>query len=173
MRAVREALFSVSVGGAGGRSGVRVRLAAMAALAATGLLAQTNAADWNVVKGLAAGTEVRVSVDGRTARGTVDRVSDASVMVTSVKGQESLDRQQVLSIQVKKPGHRKRNVLIGMAVGTGAGLGTGIAARSKPGQLEIVPNGAVVAAFTAAGGLVGTLVGLVISTGGWREIYKK
>ena len=74
----------------------------------------------------------------------------------------------------RKVNHRKRNALIGKAVGKRAAwLGTGIAVRAKPGELQIVPNAAVAAVFTVAGALVGTVVGLVIPTGGWREIYKR
>ncbi|MGA2712144.1 MAG: hypothetical protein ABSG41_03480 [Bryobacteraceae bacterium] len=83
------------------------------------------------------------------------------------------DRQQVSVVSVKKPGHRTRNALIGLAAGAGIGLGIGIATRAKPGQLKIVSNGAVVAGVTAAGALAGTIVGIAIPTSGWREIYRK
>jgi hypothetical protein len=81
--------------------------------------------------------------------------------------------QQVSSVSAKKPGHRMRNVLIGLGAGTGAGLGIGLGVKSTPTQLQIVPNSAVVGGATAAGAAIGILDGAVIPTGGWHEIYKQ
>jgi hypothetical protein len=148
------------------------RFAAWLALAATAA-AQPGANNWDAVKALSAGTTVRVVAGPETIRGRVDSVTDSALTVSSGKGNKAFDRQQVSAVSVQKPGHRKRNTLIGLAAGTGVGLGIGIAARAKPGQLDIVPNGVVVAAFTIAGAIVGTVVGVVIPSGNWREIYKK
>ena len=142
-------------------------------LLTTAMTAQTNVANWDTVKALESGTQVRVTAGGSTVRGRIDRITEDALTVTSGKGQETIDRQQVSVLSVEKSGHRKRNALIGLGVGTGVGLGVGIAARSKPGQLEIIPNGAIVAGFGVAGALVGTVVGVVIPSGGWREVYRK
>ncbi len=149
------------------------RLGVLLALMATTLAAQTNVADWNTVKALTTGTQVRITVGSRTVRGEIDRTTDDALVVTSGKGQEMFDRQQVSVVSVKKLSHRKRNTLIGLAAGTGVGLGIGIATRPKPGQLEVITPGAITAGFTAAGAIGGTLVGVIIPTGGWREVYKK
>ena len=76
-------------------------------------------------------------------------------------------------VSVKKGGHRKRNALIGLAVGAGAGLAIGLATRPGPNQITVIPAGAVVGGLTAAGAIVGAIVGVVIPSAGWREIYKK
>jgi len=144
----------------------------MLGLMATTLAGQTNFANWNTVKALAAGTEVRVTAGTRTVRGTVDRVTDDTLVVTSGKRQEMFDRQQVSAVSQKKPGHRMRNALIGLGAGTGVGLGVGLGERAGHNQLQIVSNSAVMAGFTVAGALAGTVVGAVIPTGGWREIYR-
>ena len=149
------------------------RSGALLAVVATTLAAQTNIADWNNLTALSAGTQIRITSDSRTIRGKVDRITDGVLVVTSGKGQETLNRQQVSAVWVKKVSHRKRNALVGLVAGTGVGLGLGIAARSKSGQLQFVSNGAVEGVLTAAGALVGTLVGAVIPTGGWREIYRR
>lgn len=149
------------------------RIGALLAVAAAAMDAQTSVTSWDTVKSLTAGTPVRVTAGNSTVRGKVERITDDGLMVTSGKGEHAFDRQQVSIVSVEKPGHRKRNTLIGLAAGTSAGLGIGIAARSKPGQLDIIPNGAIVAGFTVAGALAGTIVGVVIPTGGWREIYRK
>jgi len=66
-----------------------------------------------------------------------------------------------------------RNPLIGLGAGTGVGLGIGPGARLHGGVLQIVPNRTLTGAFALAGALTGTVVGAVIPTGGWREIYKQ
>jgi len=142
-------------------------------LLTTTMAAQTNVADWNTVKALTTGTQVRITAGSRTVRGEIERTTDDVLVVTTGKGQEMFDRQEVSAVSVKKPSHRKRNTLIGLAAGTGVGLGIGIATRPKPGQLEVITPDAITAGFTAAGAIGGTLVGVIIPTGGWREVYKK
>ena len=149
------------------------RFGALLALVATTMAAQTNITDWNNLTVLTPGTEIQITAGSRTIRGKVDRITDDALAVISRKGQETLNRQQVSVVLVKKLSHRRRNALVGLAAGTGVGLGIGMAARSKPGQLQIISNGAVIGVFTVAGALVGSIVGVVIPTGGWREIYKK
>jgi hypothetical protein len=150
------------------------RLAALLALLATAMVAQTNVMNWNTVKALAAGTQVRVSAGSLPVNGRIEQVTDDALVVTSGKGRETFGRQQVSAVSVKKLSHRGRNALIGLAAGTGAGLGIGVAAaRTNSGQLAIVPNGAIVAGFAMAGALGGGIVGVAIPTGGWREVYSK
>ncbi|MGA2712143.1 MAG: hypothetical protein ABSG41_03475 [Bryobacteraceae bacterium] len=52
---------------------------------ATIAAAQTNATDWDTVKALAAGTQVRIGAGSRTVTGKIDRTSDDVVVVTSGK----------------------------------------------------------------------------------------
>ena len=149
------------------------RLGVLLALIATTLAAQTNVADWNTVKALTTGTQVRITVGSRTVRGGIDRTTDDALVVTTEKGQEMFDRQQVSVVSVKKPSHRKRNTLIGLAAGTGVGLGIGLAARTNPGYWEFISNDVITLGFTGVGAITGTIVGVVVPSGGWREVYKK
>ncbi len=149
------------------------RLSIVLAVVATTLGAQTNVADWNTIKALTTGTQVRITAGSRSVRGEIERTTDDILVVTSGKGQEMFDRQQVSVVSVKKPSRRKRNTLIGLAAGAGGGLAIGIATRPGPGQWEIVSSEAVTAGLVGAGAIVGSLVGVIIPTGGWREIYKK
>jgi len=149
------------------------RLGALFALLATTMAGETNITDWNNLTVLTTGTQIQITAGSRRIRGKVDRITDDALVVTSRKGQETLNRKEVAVVLVKKPSHRKRNALVGLAAGTGVGLGIGVAARSKPGQVQIISNGAVVGVLAVVGAFVGTIVGVVIPTGGWREIYKK
>lgn len=149
------------------------RLGALFALLATTMAGETNITDWNNLTVLTTGTQIQITAGSRRIRGKVDRITDDALVVTSRKGQETLNRKEVAVVLVKKASHRKRNALVGLAAGTGVGLGIGVAARSKPGQVQIISNGAVVGVLAVVGAFVGTIVGVVIPTGGWREIYKK
>ena len=149
------------------------RLGVLLVFVATSLAAQTNATDWNTVKALTTGTQVRISAGARTVRGEIERTTDDVLVMTSRKGQEMFDREQISSVSVRKPSHRKRNTLIGLGVGAGAGLAIGIATRPSSGQWEIISPDVVVAGLVAAGEIGGTLVGVILPSGGWREVYKK
>lgn len=133
--------------------------------------AQSPAQNWNNVKALAAGTNVRVAAGARTVSGQVQGVADDSIAVDSGKGQEMFTRQEVMRVSVKERGHHARNILIGTGVGAGIGLGVGAAvARCK--SFCVVSTGEVVAVSTGGLAAVGAIIGAVIPTGGWREIYK-
>jgi hypothetical protein len=131
------------------------------------------AANFSLRGGLAlpAGSDVRIAVGPRTVRGKIDRFSDNTLALTSGKGQDMFTRQEVSRVSVKKPGHRKRNALIGLGIGAGAGLGIGLAASSCAG-FEYIGSSAIEIGAPVALAVVGTAIGAVIPTG-WREIYRK
>ncbi len=139
--------------------------------------AQTPVQDWNNVKTVPVGTGVRVVVGSRRVDGQVQSVSDDSLAIKSRKGQHMFTRPEVMRVSVSKRGHRTRNTLLGLAIGTGAGLGIGLAI----GRAHDCSQG-FLCGITAAYGLLlggaiglvgGTIAGLVIHTGGWREVYKQ
>jgi hypothetical protein len=151
-----------------------MRTLAILLLAAVTAAAQTPAPDWNSVKNLAPGTEIRVErAGGPSVRGRLRSASDETLVVDSGKGEEMLPRQQVARLAVRGRGHRGRNTLIGLGVGAGVGLVIGFATRASPNQLQFVPNSAVIGGLTGAGALVGTIVGVAIPTGGWRTVYRR
>jgi hypothetical protein len=146
------------------------RIGAVFLLLAATVAAQTNASNWNTVKALAAGTDVRILNGSRTVSGKIDRITDDNLVMASGKGQEMFTQQEITRVSIRKKGHRLRNTLIGFGAGTGVGLGIG--AASDAGC-----QGWFCGLDTAAGGLIGalggTIAGALWPTGGWREIYKK
>jgi hypothetical protein len=133
-------------------------------------LAQVN--NWSAVTAIAPGTEVRVVAAAQKIQGRLARSTENSLVVLSQSGEQVFDRPAVTRVSVKKPSHRRRNVLIGLGVGSGAGLGLGLAALPGPNQWHLVPDGAVVVTGIIFGAGVGTAVGALIPTGGWRVVYK-
>jgi hypothetical protein len=143
--------------------------AAIFVLAASTLAAQS-AADWSAVKALAPDARIRVETPSRKVTGQIQSVSDDAIVLRSDAGGETVMRLQVIRIAAKKAGHRGRNVLIGLGVGGGVGLGVGLSARSCKG-LGCLGSTAVEAGAPPIFALLGAIVGAVIPTGGWRDIY--
>jgi hypothetical protein len=148
------------------------RLAAALLLLAATVAAQTNSTNWNAVKTLMPGTDVQILSGSRTLRGKIDGVTDDAIVVRSRKGPETFKQSEVTRVSLRRNGHRTRNALIGLGIGAGAGLGVGAAADASCKSFCFGGNlGKEV--FTPVGALVGILVGALIPTGGWREIYQK
>jgi hypothetical protein len=144
-----------------------------ATLAATAAAQQAKpAANWANLDNLVTGAEIRVTLaTGKTLRGFVQRVTPESLAINATTSQETLSRQDIRRVALKRPGHRGRNTLIGLAIGTGAGLAAGAAVDSKAGRGAWFPN-AGKAVFSPAGAAIGTVVGVALPTGGWREVYR-
>jgi hypothetical protein len=145
-----------------------------AVLAATAAAQQAKPiANWVNLNQLVAGSEIRVTLaTGKTMRGFVQRVTAESLAINATTSQETLSRQDIRRVALKRPGHRGRNTLIGLAIGTGAGLavGAGVDSQSR-GQYDLFPNSGK-AVLSPLGALVGTVIGVALPTGGWREVYR-
>src|ERR1039457_3608951 len=129
-------------------------------------------ANWANLNQLVTGAEIRVTLaNGKTLRGFVQRVTPESLAINATTGQETLSRQDIRRADLKRPGHRGRNTLIGLAVGTGVGLAAGAVADSKAGPGIWLPNAGKVV-LTPLGAIIGTVVGVALPNGGWREVYR-
>src|ERR1019366_7193772 len=116
-------------------------LALLAAVLAAAQQAKPSA-NWVNLNQLVAGSEIRVTLaTGKTMRGFVQRVTAESLAINATTSQETLSRQDIRRVALKRPGHRGRNTLIGLAIGTGAGLavGAGVDSQSR-GQYDLFPN---------------------------------
>ena len=144
-----------------------------AALAAAAAAQQTKPiANWANLNQLAPGSEIRVTLAaGRTLRGFLQSVTPESLAINATTSQESLPRQDIRRVERKKPGHRGRNTLIGLAVGTGTGLAAGAAVDTKANPGDWFPN-AGKAVLSPLGALLGTVGGVALPTGGWRDVYR-
>lgn len=153
---------------------------ALAFMVAPALVAQAPA-DWDRVKQLVAGREIRVSLaDGRKLRGEFRSATDDALMVETTKSQEMLSRTMVTKVAVQGKSHRSRNALIGMGAGAAVGLIVGTIADRSPCQgiigpfnapLCLGPPNAGKEVLTPVGALVGVIAGALIPTRGWREVY--
>jgi hypothetical protein len=129
-------------------------------------------ANWANLNQLVTGAEIRVTLaDGKTLRGFMQRVTPESLAINATTSQETLSRQDIRRVALKRPGHRGRNTLIGLAIGTGAGLAVGAVADSKAGPGIWLPNSGKMV-FSPVGAIIGTVIGVALPTGGWREVYR-
>ena len=127
-------------------------------------------ADWANLNRLVTGAEIRVTLaTGKTLRGFMQRVTPESLAINATTSQETLSRTDIRRVALKRPGHRGRNTLIGLAVGTGVGLAAGAGVDSQSGGW--FPN-AGKAVLSPLGALIGTVAGVAWPTGGWREVYR-
>jgi hypothetical protein len=132
--------------------------------------------NWDNLKQLAPGDAIRVVLkDGTAYRGKLEIVSDAEILVRTEMGNQTFTRQSVQQVSSKRVSHRKRNAFIGLAVGAAAGVIVGVASPelgtgtcSSGSCVDAGP----VAALGFVGGAVGTGIGALFPTGGWREIYR-
>lgn len=147
-----------------------MKLALLAAVAA----ASAAGANWDAVKTLAIGAEIKVSsTGGKSFQGQLQSVSDESLVMIAANTQQSLARGDVLKISTKGESHRKRNTLIGLGVGAGTGLAIGAAADHGCGTDCFFRNDNIgKAVFTPLGALIGTIVGVAWPTGGWHVVYR-
>jgi hypothetical protein len=93
------------------------------------------------------------------------------VVVTTSRSGETLSRIQVTSVASRGRNHRLRNTLIGIGAGGAAGLILGVASNRCAAGTNCFFNNLGIELFTPMGALAGAIVGAVIPTSGWHDIY--
>jgi hypothetical protein len=129
--------------------------------------AQADRASWANLSGLQPGQ--RIQVVGMTSKkhsGNFMSVSDTAISYRETKGEQSISKQDVLSVKLLDHKHRLRNTLIVAGVGAGVGAGIG-AALHKPCSSQsfcLDFGGAALPAGIGAvlGGVGGAVVGILL-----------
>jgi hypothetical protein len=143
-----------------------------AACLVAGAQSKPSPSGWAGLERLATGSRIRVTLkDKRTLNGLLDSITSEGLAIDAKTGQESLPRAGIQRVQWKAAGHRGRNTLIGFAAGAAGGLAIGGYVDSRDHIWLFNPNDGK-KVFTAAGAVIGTIVGVVWPTGGWHEIYR-
>jgi len=123
-------------------------------------------ADWESLKQLAPGQQVQVVLnDAKSYSGQFQSVSDDGIVLHLGKDTQTFERQTVLRVSTRGKSHRGRNALIGV----GAGVATLLAVDA--GVCEDCTAGTWVG-DVAGGGLLGSVVGALIPTGRWHDVYR-
>ena len=150
-------------------------LAAMLVFMAAIAPAQTKFTDWNTVKALATGVDVRITTGSRTVHGKILRTTDDSLVLALGKGQEMFTQQEVTRVLLKGDSHRGRNSLIGLVAGAAIGVIIGAAAHQDCTGWCIfyASRGADMAGGGILLGGIGAAVGALIPTRSWLEVYRR
>jgi hypothetical protein len=129
---------------------------------------RTSAAQWEGLKTVASGIEVRVaSANAKPVQGALESVTDSALALKQAGGPVSFDRAQIRSVSVKGKELRLRNAMIGLGLGTALGVGIGYAV----GRARCSKGDGWCSLDTAADTAIGTLTGVFWHTGGWQKIY--
>ncbi|HVN80160.1 MAG TPA: hypothetical protein VMW38_14275 [Terriglobia bacterium] len=124
---------------------------------------------WENLHQLETGQLVKVVLkDTKAYEGEFQALTEESIQLLNGEQNRTFLKSDVLRISTKKAGHRGRNALIGVGLGTAAGLGVG-AATAHEGEMM---RGVGIGLGAALGAIGGAALGAVIPTGGWEEIYR-
>ena len=132
--------------------------------------AQVPTSNWDSVKTIAPGTEVRVAAgNSKPVHGKLETVTESNLVIGKSSAAHSFPRTDIRSVSVKEKGHRVRNVLVGMGVGLAAGLGIGAAVGHNCTGIACGGFDVVVGGLIGLGG--GIVAGLEFPSGKWRQVY--
>jgi len=107
-------------------------------------------------------------MNAKNHSGTFVNVSDTAITYQDVAGQQTIPKQDLLTVSLVRSKRRLQNTLIGAGVGAGAGAGVGAAVWENHGWFRGKGTGAAVCA--GIGLIVGTITG-VLSPGQNKVIY--
>jgi hypothetical protein len=123
---------------------------------------------------IAAGIRIEIGTAGNNRlRGQFKSADDEGLVMTTASGEQRIARATILRVSVKSPGHRLRHMLIGLGIGAAGGLTLGAVADARCTGNCIegkTPLGKEVG--TGLGALIGTIIGVALPAGGWREVYR-
>ncbi len=115
---------------------------------------------------------MRIKLNSRTVEGKMQSATDESLAISSDKGQEMFALREVERVSLRRKSHRARNALIGLGVGAGIGAGI-VAAASCSNCIAPISQGEAVGIAAGGLGALGAIVGALIPSGGWREVYRR
>ena len=140
----------------------------------TGLVAKEPVEQsWENLKQLKVEQEIQVvQMNVKSLQGTFVGFSEEAISLRVKQNEVTVHRADVLRVSSLYRGKRKRNILLGLAIGAGVGMlaGGGVASAANlfdEGQGS--KPATTILAFTAAGAAAGSAVG---ASSGYRTIYR-
>ena len=155
--------------------------ACFSAGAASGQESKGRSSSWDNLKSLTLGQEIRVVMKNvKSYQGEFESLTDDGITLRQAAGEQTLARKDVLRVSRKGQSHGTRNAVIGAVVGAGAGLVIGLApyfvqrncTEGPAFNCGSPPNPHYVAILTPVGFLAGAIIGAVVPTGRWHEVYR-
>jgi hypothetical protein len=144
-------------------------LGLMAAVAVNPAEPRPRQANWDNLKQLAAGDEIRLVLkDVKSYSAKFQSSTDDAIVVRLAGADCTFSRQDVLRVSTKGQSHRLRNAALGAAIGVGSGAI--LAASTSRNDSEAQAIGWVV--IPPVTGVAGAGVGAFLPTGGWHDVYR-
>ncbi len=151
---------------------------------ASGQDSKVRSDNWDKLKSLTPGQQIRiVTNDVRSYEGGFESLTNEAITLRLASGEQTLAREDILRISEAGRNPQGRNMLLGTAVGAGAGLVIGAAINNRiwdnvnctegPAfHCSGPPNPHWGIILSAAGGLGGVIIGGRVPTGGWHDLYR-
>jgi hypothetical protein len=129
--------------------------------------AQTDQASWSNLSRLRPGQKIQVvGMPSKKHSGNFVSVSDTAISYSETTGEQSISRQDVLSVKLMENKHRLRNTIIvaGVGAGVGAGIGAALHKSCSSQSFCVDIGGAALPAGVGAviGGVGGAVVGVLL-----------
>jgi hypothetical protein len=132
---------------------------------------QMHKANWDNLKGLAPGEEIKIAVKhGNSETGTLRGVTENGIVLRRGTGNRLFEKESISAVFTKHEGHRAGHALIGALVGAGAGMTVGAVSDARQHDNWFPNFGKQF--MTPAGAVVGVAVGALFPSGSWRKIYE-
>jgi hypothetical protein len=133
------------------------------------IAATKDSENWDNLKQLRAGDKIEVIDQSlKSFRGTLVSVSDEAISLQSKKDTFTVERANVLRVSVRDSSKRMRNMLLGAAIGAGAGLAITLPIEVQQSNEGNSIAGVMVGVTVGAGG-AGLALG---ATTGNRTVYR-
>ena len=134
-------------------------------------VAQSSEASWDNLKQLRVGQKIEVvDMKLKSLQGDFTGYSDQEVRLRLGSDEVSVPRAQVLSVKDRERSHRRRNTLLGLAIGAAGGLAVGAirgATYHEEGETPVF-----VLVWTPIGAGIGAGVGAALPAGGRVTVYR-
>jgi len=152
----------------------RLPICAAVVLCASATAQDSDLDQWGALRQLNAGQKVQIvqiTLESQTA--IFQRLSDEAIFFRVDQQERSVTRQNLLRLTVIDRSKRRRNIVLGLVIGTAAGLAGGGAVVSAAGLFDEGTGskpGLVIFGFGAGGAVAGYAMG---ASSGTRTIYRK
>ncbi len=138
--------------------------------------AEPGISDWNNLQQLRAGQRIEVvQMNLKSLQGTFLSFSEEAISLRVGKDEVGVQREEVFRVSLRKKSKRLRNVLIGLAIGAGAGVAVvEICAQASSGFSPCLGQdfrAIAYAVLVPVGGAVGAGVGATFPPG-YQTIYR-
>ena len=126
--------------------------------------AQSTESSWSNLAGLRAGQKIEVvDMKLKAVTGNFSAFTGDAISLLAGKDQITISRADVLSVKNRGASHRKRNTLLGLAIGAAGGVAAGAILGARSSEDGEIPVFLIVTAPVGAG--IGGAVGAVLPAG--------